>query len=171
MPTALNPLLRYWAIFAFAASAAMLAVAHAFQTFGGLAPCTLCLQQRDVYWTAIVVAAVALIAGRTPARPLLKPVFAAALVLVFAAGAAIAARHAGAEWKWWPGPATCSGAGGGVDATALANLMHGAKLAAPRCDEAAWVFLGLSMAGWNFLISLGLMGLSALAFLRSRRDD
>ena len=171
MPTLFNPLLRHWPVWALLASAALLAIAHAFQTFGGLAPCTLCLQQRDVYWTAIAVAAVALVAARTPARRLLVPALAVLLALVFAVGAAIAARHAGAEWKWWPGPATCSGAGGAVNAAALADLLHGAKVAAPRCDEAAWRWLGLSMAGWNFLISLGLAGLSALALTRMRGDD
>ena len=44
----MNTLLRQWPAAAFLASAAMLAIAHAFETFGGLAPCTLCLQQRDV---------------------------------------------------------------------------------------------------------------------------
>ena len=171
MPTIFNPLLRHWPAWALLASALMLAIAHAFQTFGGLAPCTLCLQQRDVYWIAMAVAALALASAWTPARAPLKPLFAALLIVVFIAGAVIAGRHAGAEWKWWPGPATCSGAGGGVSAAALASLMHGAKIVAPRCDQAAWVFLGLSMAGWNFLISLGLAGMSALAWLRARRDD
>ena len=170
MPTVFNPVLRHWPIWALIASAVLLAIAHAFQTFGGLSPCTLCLQQRDVYWTAIAVAALALVAGLTPARARLRPVFAVMLIAVFAAGAAIAARHAGAEWKWWPGPATCSGAGG-VTAASLSALMHGAKVAAPRCDEAAWVFLGLSMAGWNCLISLGLAGMSLAAWLKGGRDD
>lgn len=172
MPTLLTPLLRYWPAWALIASAVMLAIAHAFQSFGGLEPCTLCLQQRDVYWTAMAVAALALAAAWTPARAVLRPLFAVLLLGVFLTGAAIAARHAGAEWKWWPGPQTCSGAGGGgVSAAALAGLMHGAKITAPRCDQAAWVFLGLSMAGWNFLISVGLAGLSALAWLRGDRGS
>jgi disulfide bond formation protein DsbB len=170
MPAALTPLLRHWPILALLASALMLAVAHAFQTFGGLAPCTLCLQQRDVYWTAMAVAAVAAIVARTPARHMAGPLFAILLVGVFVAGAAIAARHAGAEWKWWPGPATCSG-GSAITASALSNLMHGARIAPPRCDEAAWRFLGLSMAGWNFLISIGLAGVSLLAWRRSRLPE
>jgi disulfide bond formation protein DsbB len=172
MPTTLNLLLRVWPVWALLISAAMLAIAHAFQTFGGLEPCTLCLQQRDVYWTALAVAAVALIAARTPARGWFSPLFRLLLVGVFAAGAAIAARHAGAEWKWWPGPQTCSGGGGGaVSAADLARLMNGAKISAPRCDEAAWRFLGLSMAGWNFLISVGLAALSFLAWRLSRRPE
>ena len=172
MPTTFNPLLRAWPVWALLASAAMLAIAHAFQTFGGLAPCTLCLQQRDVYWTAGAIAILALVAARTPARGWLSPLFGLLLVAVFAAGAAIAARHAGAEWKWWPGPQTCSGGGSGaVTAADLSRLMHGAKISAPRCDEAAWRFLGLSMAGWNFLISLGLTGLSFLAWRLSRAPE
>jgi disulfide bond formation protein DsbB len=93
------------------------------------------------------------------------------LALVFLLSAGVAAYHAGAEWKFWPGPTTCSGAGGigGVDAGDLAALMKGAKIRPPACDEAAWVFAGLSMAGWNALISLGLALLSALAALRERR--
>jgi disulfide bond formation protein DsbB len=160
-------LLRHWPAWAFLASALLLAIAHAFQTFGGLEPCTLCLQQRDVYWTAMAIAALAVVAARTPARAIGRPLFGVLLIGVFSAGAAIAARHAGAEWKWWPGPATCSGIGGGVSAAALSGLMHGAKVSSPRCDEAAWVFLGLSMAGWNCLISLGLAGMSLLAWLKA----
>jgi disulfide bond formation protein DsbB len=170
MPVTLNSLIRYWPAWALAVSAAMLATAHAFETFGGLSPCTLCLQQRDVYWTAMAVSALGLASAWTPARRGLAPLFAVLLAGVFAAGAAIAARHAGAEWKWWPGPQTCSGASAGVSAAALANLMHGAKVAAPRCDEAAWRWLGLSMAGWNFLISAGLAGLSLLAWTGLRQD-
>ena len=67
--------------------------------------------------------------------------------------------------KFWPGPATCSGGGGKVTAAAMQDLLNGARLAAPRCDEAAWRFLGLSMAGWNVLISLKMAVWSVLAGL------
>ena len=53
----LNPILERWRFFALLASATMLAAAHAFQTFGGLAPCELCLKQRAVYWVAGAIAA------------------------------------------------------------------------------------------------------------------
>jgi len=172
MTSVLDPLLRRWPVWALIASAAMLATAHAFQTFGGLQPCTLCLQQRDVYWTAMAVSAVALVFALTPARARLGPLFVLALAGVFLVGAVIAARHAGAEWKWWPGPATCSSSGGGVSAAAIANMLHGAKIAGPACDQASWRMFGLSMAGWNFLVSLGLAGLSLMAFSgASRRHD
>ncbi|WP_374572754.1 disulfide bond formation protein B [Phenylobacterium sp.] len=167
MPNVLNPILDRWRLAALAASAAMLATAHAFETFGGLAPCTLCLRQREVYWVAATVAAVGMILTRLPKGERLRALFNAALGLIFLAGAGVAIYHAGAEWKFWPGPTACSG-GGGASAEALSSLMQGAKIRPPACDEPAWVFLGLSMAGWNALASLGLAGLSLAAVMRER---
>lgn len=147
----------------------MLAVAHAFEHFGGLSPCTLCYYQRDVYWAALGAGLIgfALMYLR---QPWLSRAADAILALVFLIGAGVAAYHAGAEWKWWPGPTTCSG-GGTVDAAGLKAFLDGAKFAPPRCDEAAWRMLGLSMAGWNVLISLGLVGLSLTAAARTNRQD
>ena len=118
----------------------------------------------------MAVRAVAVLIRLTPARRFAW-LLGVVLFLVFATGAVIAARHAGAEWKWWPGPTTCSGAGGsGASAAGLANLLSGAKVAPPRCDEAAWRMFGLSMAGYNFPISLALAGLSARWAKRARTD-
>jgi len=166
-----SPLLRHWPIAALVVSAAMLATAHGFETFGGLAPCNLCLRQREIYWLAMGVAAVGVLAALAPPGLRLPALACALLALVFLGGAAIAVYHAGVEWKRWPGPSTCTGARGGVSPDALAALMHGARISAPRCDQAAWRWLGLSMAGWNALISLGLAALSGLAAYRSLRHD
>jgi disulfide bond formation protein DsbB len=165
----LRPFLDRWRLCALVASAVMLAIAHAFETFEHLAPCTLCLRQREVYWVAGAMAAVFMVVVRMPGGPRLRAATCWLLGLVFLAGAGIAAYHAGAEWKFWPGPSTCSGAGiNHVDASALSSLMQGAKIKPPACDKAAWVFLGLSMAGWNALISLGLTALSVAAALREQ---
>jgi disulfide bond formation protein DsbB len=165
----LRPFLDRWRLCALAASAAMLAIAHAFQSFGRLAPCALCLRQREVYWVAGSVALVFLILVRLPGGPRWRQASCWLLALIFLAGFGVAAYHAGVEWKFWPGPTTCSSAGGGaVDSAALSGLLSGAKIQPPACDKAAWVFLGLSMAGWNALISLALAGLSAAAALRER---
>jgi disulfide bond formation protein DsbB len=163
----INLVLRHWPLAALVASAAMLAIAHAFQTFGGLQPCMLCLQQRDAYWVAMAVSAVAIVAGRIPQTAGLVRWLVWILALVFLAGAAIAVRHAGAEWKWWPGPEACSGTGAAT-AAGLASLLQGAKTAMPRCDVAVWIFLGLSMAGWNALISFALAIASAVAAFQRR---
>ena len=74
--------------------------------------------------------------------------------------------HAGVEWKFWPGPAECTGGAGGVSAADLTALLNGAKAKMPDCDKPAWIFFGLSMAGWNTLVSLGLALFSAMAASR-----
>jgi disulfide bond formation protein DsbB len=169
MRSLVGPVLKLWPLTAACASAAMLAAAHAFEHFGGLAPCTLCFYQRDVYWLALSAGLIGFaLAYGWAAR--IGPAADAILGLVFLAGAGLAAYHAGVEWKWWPGPTTCSG-GGAVSAAGLNALLAGARFAPPRCDEAAWRMLGLSMAGWNALVSLGLAGLSLAAAARKERTD
>jgi len=94
----------------------------------------------------------------------------ALLTLIFLAGMGVAAYHAGVEWKWWPGPASCTG-GGAVSAGQLAAFMNGTRLNVPQCDQAAWTMFGISMAGYNAVISLGLVVLSALAVREARPHD
>lgn len=158
------PLVRFWPLAAALVSAAMLATAHVFQAFG-YAPCNLCLKQRAIYWGALGLGLAGFALVKLEA---LSPRgLALALGAVFLGGAAIAAFHAGVEWKWWPGPSTCVGAGLGVSTSDLTDLLSGdTKVKAPACDVAAWRMLGLSMAGWNVLVSLGLAKVGfATAFL------
>lgn len=169
MSAFLTPFLQRWRLCALLASLLMLAIAHGFQTIGGLAPCALCLRAREIYWTAAAVALAGMFAVRVRGGERWRRVFNATLALVFAAGVALAVYHAGAEWKWWPGPSSCSGGAGAVSASQLADLLEGAKIRPPACDEAAWVLLGLSMAGWNALASLALAILSLLAVRHERR--
>jgi disulfide bond formation protein DsbB len=166
---ALDPILKRWPIFAFLAAAAMLAIAHAFQSFGHLAPCHMCLKQREAYWAAMAVAAVAVALGFTPLKGRGMRIGAIALAVVFIYGAYWAAYQAGAEWKWWPAPASCASTGVRVTIADLRALMAGGGGATPACDKAPWVFLGLSMAGWNFLVSAALAALSVAAALRKER--
>lgn len=142
------------------ASGAVLAGAYAFQHVGGLEPCTLCLYQRWPWWIAggLALLALALLRERRLSRAL-----AALGALAVLAGAGIAAYHVGVEQRWWQGPSACSG-------TAAAQTLEELRaqiFAAPvvRCDEVPWSLFGVSMAGYNLLISLG-AGLAALALLR-----
>jgi disulfide bond formation protein DsbB len=161
----LDVIATQWPVLAFVACAAMLGAAHAFETFGKLAPCLLCLKQREVYWVTGTVALLAVVLSRTAwAERARKPLI-LLIGLGFLYGAGVATYHAGAEWKWWPGPAACA-AGGAASASDLVAMLKGAKIAAPSCDKAVWIFLGLSMAGWNAVISLGLAIASAFAALR-----
>lgn len=169
MSAFLSPLLQRWRLCALVASVLMLAIAHGFETIGGLAPCTLCLRAREIYWVAAGVALVGMFAVRVRGGERWRWAFDALLALIFAAGVALAVYHAGAEWKWWPGPTACSSGGGAVSTSQMSDLLGGAKIRPPACDEPAWVFLGLSMAGWNGLASLGLTILSLLAVGHERR--
>ncbi|EJL36184.1 disulfide bond formation protein DsbB [Caulobacter sp. AP07] len=155
---------EHWPVLAFAACAFMLGAAHAFETFGKLAPCLLCLKQREVYWVTGTVALVAVVLSRTAWAARVRRPLILLIGVGFLYGAGLAAYHAGAEWKWWPGPAACA-AGGGASADDLVAMLKGAKIAAPSCDKAVWVFLGLSMAGWNAVISLALAVVSFAAAL------
>jgi disulfide bond formation protein DsbB len=164
---ALDRLFKHWPIAAFVVCAAMLAIVHAAESFGGLAPCHLCLKQREVYWVALAVSALAAALAFTPAGDRATRIGSLVLALVFAYGAYLAGFHAGAEWKWWPAPETCSSTGAAVTPDQLKALLLGAARKEPPCDQAAWRLLGLSLAGWNFLASLALVGLSLTAAARS----
>ena len=167
MKAAFNLTLRFWPIVALIASAAMLATAHIFENLG-YAPCTLCLRQREVYWVAIVIALLAIAFARGKGAKVAWA-FDALLAAAFLYGAGLAFYHSGVEWKWWPGPAECATTGAGATAEGLDALLGGAKFKPPACDEPNWWFLGLTMANWNTLMSLGLAGLGAAAAVRRRR--
>lgn len=163
-------LTRWWTAFALAASLAMLGAAHAFERFGGLAPCNLCLKQREAYWAAVTIALVAtlwhLISRGSRGTPRIAAFL---LAVVFTTGAVTAVFHMGGELKWWSLPATCVG-GGAVDLESLTALALGSgpieRVA--TCDSVAWSFLGVSMAGWNALISAALAVFSLLAAKRPK---
>jgi disulfide bond formation protein DsbB len=161
-------ILRHWPLAALIWSLAALAVAHGFETFGRMAPCELCLKERQVYWLASGVAlAGSVMAWRSPG---LRPWICAALGLIFLGGGVLAAYHAGVEWKFWPGPQECTGGHVRLTIADMNRFLKGGATNVPRCDKPAFVFLGLSMAGWNAGLSLGLAAASALAtrFNRAR---
>jgi len=167
---AMRTVLRWWTLYAVLASAAMLAAAHAFEEFGGYAPCALCLKQREVYWFALIVgvpASLWALAFRSKGTPRLAAFL---LFAIFTAGAITAGFHAGGELKWWELPATCGGGNpGAISIDDLsASILGGERVRAPACDVAAWSFAGVSMAGWNAIASAVLALLSLLA---ARRKD
>jgi disulfide bond formation protein DsbB len=148
------------AAFVAVGGAATILGAYFFQYVLKLPPCPLCLDQRIAYYVSIPLAVVlAFAAAKHAPRQLVAVGFVViALAMLFNAGLAL--FHAGVEWKWWPGPQECSGPindlGAGGDL--LSQLK---EISVVRCDEAAWRFLGLSLAGYNVLISLGLTVIAA----------
>ena len=140
---------------------ALLAGAYAFQYLGGLKPCPLCLGQR-VPWFVLIALGGA-IAGVDAVRAPRGAVV-ALYVLAFGValyGAYLGGYHAGVEYRWWPGPADCTG-----DAISLptdGGLLGGLSAAeVVRCDEIAWAMFGISLAGFNFLFSLVAAALAAI---------
>jgi disulfide bond formation protein DsbB len=158
----INPVIRQWPLFAMGASLAMLGAAHSFERFGNMPPCALCLHQREAYWAAVGVAVVGLLATKYKPDPLASRAFSLLLAFAFGAGALIAGFHVGVEFKWWPGLPECTG-GGPIDPNADILGTLSKSMDVPACDEVAWSLLGISMAGWNMLISAGLMCASILA--------
>ena len=142
--------------------------AFLFQYGLGLQPCPLCLEQRIAYYVAIPVAAlVAFAAARTSAPRALLIAGLAVVALAMLANAGLGVYHAGVEWKFWAGPADCSGPVTGLGrASDLMRQLQSTRVV--RCDEAAWRFLGLSLAGYNVLISLALAGIAVWGVRRAR---
>ncbi|SFM14916.1 Disulfide bond formation protein DsbB [Bradyrhizobium sp. NFR13] len=132
---------------------ATLAGAWFFQLVLDIRPCPLCLEQRYAYYLAIPLAVlVAIAAARDAPRGL---VVAGLVVLALAAlaNAVLGGYHAGVEWKFWQGPTDCSGPV--VDLGKAGSLLERLDtVKVIRCDEVQWRFLGLSLAGYNVLISL-----------------
>jgi len=149
-----------WPVLALAASALMLAAAHAFERFGGLAPCPLCLRQREVYWALIAMTLTGLAIWHLVPKRRFLVALNVLIGLVFVTGVVVAAYHAGVEWKVFPPPAGCS-SGGGVNPFELGGLDK--PISIPLCNDAPFYFIGLSMAGWNGVVSLVLAGLSFAA--------
>jgi disulfide bond formation protein DsbB len=136
-------------------AATMLVFAFAFEAFGGLRPCELCWWQRWAWLAALPPAIAAWLApGRLPAALL------GLAALAVLAGAGIAFFHVGVELHWWRGTAACGSTGPAASVEELARQLRGQPVV--RCDEVSWSLFGISMAGWNGLISF-VAGLAALA--------
>lgn len=148
-----------------AISVVTLATALAFEHLGGLDPCSLCLQQRYAYYFLIPTALMAGVLSRETNLGLAPIVLIALCTLAAAANVILAGYHAGVEYKWWEGPQGCTGVNlmpGSLDE--FRQQLSGVKV--PRCDEIPWSLFDISMAGYNFLISLLLTALGALALAR-----
>ena len=125
--------------------------------FAGYEPCPLCLMQRWPYYAVIPLAALTwYVAGRNTnlARWGL-----ALLGLIMLGSGIFGVYHSGIEWGWWPGPTTC--AGGLSGGSLLPDLTNEPVIS---CEKAALRIAGLSLAGWNAVISFALAGLAWSGF-------
>jgi len=149
--------------------AATILGAYFFQYVIGLPPCPMCLEQRIAYYVSIPLAVIIAIGGGAGAPRLLLVAGLGIIALAMLGNAGLGTFHAGVEWKWWPGPQECSGTvtdlGAGGDLLSSLN-----NVTVVRCDEAAWRFLGISLAGYNALISLGLAAVAAWGATRTIKE-
>ncbi|WP_309602024.1 disulfide bond formation protein B [Sphingomonas sp.] len=143
-------------LLALALPVALLGGALLSQYVGGLHPCEMCYWQRWPHGVAIVVAALAFLFAADSRNARLLVALAA---IAIAISGAIGVFHAGVELKYWEGLTRCSTGG----ALTLDELM---KVPLVRCDQVQFSFLGVSMAGWNAILSLG--GAGAIVYLLRR---
>jgi len=125
------------------------------------APCELCLTERYAFYASLPLAALTLFLASRSAHGAARAVF-ALIALVFLANAALAFYHVGVEQHWWPGPTACTGAlMGSVDVNDLTKSLNSERVV--NCDEVQLRILGLSLAGWDVVMSVALALYAALA--------
>jgi disulfide bond formation protein DsbB len=133
----------------------------------GYAPCELCLKERLPYYAGIAVTVLALVFVALGFRHSL-PAALVVLALVFAGSMIFGAYHAGVEWGFWRGPSDCTGTFGKNESmTEFLQQLHTIKVV--RCDAVAIRILGLSLAGWNAIISAALAAFAVFGLVGVRR--
>ena len=153
---------RQASLLLFAVSGSLLLGALAFQFLGGLAPCEMCYWQRYAHLAVLAVSGLAFLSGNRALGWL------AVLAMVVAAGLGL--FHAGVEQKWWAGITACTApVSAGMSSADMLDALMNALLI--RCDEIPWSLFGVSMAGWNALVSTGaaLCAAAVLVFTAPRK--
>ncbi|NKK97852.1 disulfide bond formation protein B [Rhizobium leguminosarum bv. viciae] len=147
--------------------AAAVGTALGFQYLGGYIPCALCLLQRQPYYYAIPIAILAAISELVglPNWITRALILAAGMLMLVTAGMGV--YHAGVEWHFWPGPATCSTTASSMTTNAGDLLGDLNTIKGPSCTDAALRVLGLSFAGWNVIAGILL---AAFAFVGVRKS-
>jgi disulfide bond formation protein DsbB len=128
--------------------AALLAGAYGSQYFGGLAPCEMCWWQRWPHFAAVPLALLAFFIG----NPGVKRVSVALAAFAILTSGMIGGFHAGVEYGWWEGLSTCSTVPTGSAEEVMKQILNAPLI---RCDVAPWTLFGISLAGFNFLLSTG----------------
>jgi disulfide bond formation protein DsbB len=143
--------------------AGLLAGAWGWQLIGHLYPCEMCHWQRWPHYAALPVALLAFV---VPQRDQARACVTIAALLIAVSGV-IGVMHAGVEYHWWQGFTACTATtrlDGASAAERLAQLMNAPIV---RCDAPAWTFAGVSLAGFNAILSLG--GAFAILLLNRKR--
>jgi disulfide bond formation protein DsbB len=140
-------------------AAATIAGAWFFQLVLDIVPCPMCLEQRWAYYAIIPLAVLIALLARAGAPRVVLFAGLALIALAALCNAGYGAYHAGVEWKFWPGPTSCTGATLNLGGGSLLDQLDKVKVV--PCDVVQWRFLGISLAGYNALISLSMAALAA----------
>lgn len=146
-----------------------LAGAWFFEIVLRLEPCPLCLDQRIPYYIAVPLGFAVGLLARAPSRAPLARIGLAILGVVMLVGAGYGVYHSGVEWGFWEGPTACAAGAPGAASDILSSLKSANRVV--PCNEAAWRFLGLSLAGYNALIAGALAALAFYVALRAPRSS
>ncbi|HUL87235.1 MAG TPA: disulfide bond formation protein B [Pseudolabrys sp.] len=131
-----------------------------FQYVLGYPPCPLCLDQRNAFYVSVPLAALLWLGANYGASSKVMIAGFAVIAAVMLWNTGLSAYHAGVEWKFWPGPTDCSGPINSLGSAGnLLKQLENIRIV--RCDEAAWRFLGISLAGYDVLVSLFLAAVAA----------
>lgn len=131
---------------------------------GGLAPCEMCYWQRWPHAAAIGLALMAILL-----RGLGSRFFLLLAALAIATSGGIGVFHAGVEYGWWEGLTACSTTGAGGSAQDVLNAIMATPLV--RCDVPQWTLLGISLAGFNAILSLGAAVAILVLTIGSKRTE
>jgi len=143
----------------------LLAGAFGSEYLGGLVPCEMCWWQRYAHLAAVAFAALAFTAPAGGSRSRRLTAIAAFFI---ALSGLIGVYHAGVELKIFEGITTCTSLASGTNREELLKAILNAPLV--RCDQVQWSFLGISMAGWNAIISLSGAALVSYFLRRESRS-
>jgi disulfide bond formation protein DsbB len=148
-----------------AIAAATLGGAWFFQYVLDIKPCPLCLEQRYAYYLIIPLAALIAWARPRGLSARLAMLGLGVIALAALANTVLGSYHAGVEWGFWPGPTDCSGTPDFSSGGSLLSKLNNVRVI--RCDEVQWRFLGLSLAGYNVLISLVMAAIAGWGVFRA----
>lgn len=146
---------------AWLASVLMLGGAYGFEYLGGLFPCDLCWPQRYSHMAVIIFGGFALYFRKTRSPKWIR--FKLMTTFSYMVSAGYSGFHAGVEQKWWEGPDSCTLQTSELGMTMESFMQSLNSVAFVRCDEIPWELFGISMAGYNFIISLTLLIMLSLS--------
>ncbi|MCF6274898.1 MAG: disulfide bond formation protein B [Robiginitomaculum sp.] len=158
---------RNWPILALLLSFGLWMGALGFQYIGNMHPCQMCYWQRHAHKAVIVISALALINRYGLKTNKWDRIFLGLIGLAFLTSFGLAFWHTGVEYTWWEGPKSCMGGAVTIDPADILQALE-TPVKMPSCGEVPWSMLGLSMAGYNAILSLGAAIMSFLFVVKAK---